>query len=244
MVLGLADEELAVATGARNLALAEQAGADLLVMCNGCYESLVEADAKLQHDPGLRERVNAALAAIGCRYEGGTRIRHFVEFLHDAVGLEPIRAAVGRQPGIATAIHPGCHLFREPGDADPLRKPHMLRALTEAVGLPVVEYGLERLCCGFPISQFDKTAAVQERLVPKLRALKATPAEAMVFCCPACLNQFESGQDAAKPFGFERPYPCMHLLELLGLSLGMTPAELGLDARPAVTRAFAARFAS
>src|SRR5512138_2829938 len=74
VVLGLADDERAVATAARNLALAEQAGADLVVLCNGCYESLVEADARLRHDAALRDRIDAALATIGCRYAGGTRI--------------------------------------------------------------------------------------------------------------------------------------------------------------------------
>src|SRR5512138_2092081 len=54
VVLGLADAELAVATAARNLALAERSRADLVVLCNGCYESLAEADARLRHDEGLR----------------------------------------------------------------------------------------------------------------------------------------------------------------------------------------------
>jgi glutamate 5-kinase len=44
--------------------------ADLLVMCNGCYETLAEADAALRHDHALRGRVEQLLAGIGTRYEG------------------------------------------------------------------------------------------------------------------------------------------------------------------------------
>ena len=44
VILGLTDRDMALAVSARNLALAEKAGADLIVLCNGCYEALVEAD--------------------------------------------------------------------------------------------------------------------------------------------------------------------------------------------------------
>lgn len=239
VVLGLADCDMALAVSARNLALAEQADADLLVMCNGCYETLAEADAALRHDSGLREQVGRLLTGIGFRYEGNIRIRHFVEFLHEEVGVARIAEHVKAPVDVAVAVHYGCHLFREVEEADARRKPRMLRALIEASGARVVEYGLEDLCCGFPMSQFDKSAAHRERLLPKLRAIAATEAEAVVFCCPACLNQFETGQGPAGEFGAEvGRYPCLHVLELLALAFGMRPAELHLDFRFAPSKEF------
>ena len=239
VVLGLADCDMALAVSARNLALAEQADADLLVMCNGCYETLAEADAALRHDGHLRARIGQLLAGIGTRYEGNIRIRHFVEFLHEEVGVARIAEHVKAPVDVAVAVHYGCHLFREVEEADTRRKPRMLRALIEASGARVVDYGLEDLCCGFPISQFDKSAAYRERLLPKLRAIGATNAEALVFCCPACLNQFETGQGPAGDLGAEvGRYPCVHVLELLALGFGMRPAELHLDFRFAPSKEF------
>src|SRR5512138_332873 len=159
VALGLADRELAVALSTRNLALAEQAGADLLVLCNGCFETLAEADADLRHDPALRDRVGALLGA-GRRSGSAIRVRHFIEFLHEEVGLDRIRAAAGRKIEVPVALHCGCHLLREPDGGEPFRKAAMMRRVVEAAGARVVDYGLDRLCCGFPISQFDKTAAL------------------------------------------------------------------------------------
>lgn len=239
VVLGLADRGMALAVSARNLALAEQAGADLIVMCNGCYETLAEADATLRHDEAARERVGRLLAEAGSRYEGTVRIKHFVEFLHEDVGVARIGEHVAAPVDVAVAVHYGCHLFREVDGSDTRRKPRMLRALIEASGAQVVEYGLEDLCCGFPISQFDKSAALRERLLPKLHALSGTNAEALAFCCPACLNQFETGQGPAGDLAADVPrYPCVHVLELLALAFGMRPEELHLDVRFAPSREF------
>jgi heterodisulfide reductase subunit B len=239
VVLGLADREMALAVSVRNLALAELADADLLVMCNGCYETLAEADAVLRHDDALRGRVAQLLAGIGTRYEGKTRIKHFVEFLHEDVGVARIAEHVKAPVDVAVAVHYGCHLFREVDPVDTRRKPRMLRTLIEASGARVVDYGLEDLCCGFPISQFDKSAGIRERLLPKLRALGATNAEALAFCCPACLNQFETGQGPAGDLPAEvSRYPCVHVLELLALAFGMRPAELHLDFRFAPSKEF------
>ena len=239
VILGLADREMALAVSARNLALAEEAGADLIVLCNGCYEALVEADDALRHDETIKARVAQLLAGIGTRYEGKIRIKHFIEFLHEDVGLERITKAITRPVEVPVALHYGCHLFRETSHPDTWRKPRMMKELVEAMGARCVDYGLEQLCCGFPISQFDKNAALKERLLPKLNALKETNAEALAFCCPACLNQFETGQGAGGELGADvARYPCVHVLELLAISFGMQPAELCLDYRSGSTKEF------
>jgi heterodisulfide reductase subunit B len=243
VVLGLADKELGIAVSARNLSLAEEAGADLVVLCNGCFETLVEADATLRRDEAVRSKVAQYLAAIGRRYDGAIRIRHFIEFLHEDVGTDRIGRALKTPVDVAVACHYGCHLYRETTHADPLRKPRMMRELVEASGARVVDYGLEQLCCGFPIAQFDKGAAVRERLFPKVSALSRTQAEAVVFCCPACLNQFETGQGEFGELGGDvGTYPCVHVLELLALSFGAKPADLSLEYRLSATKEFAECF--
>jgi heterodisulfide reductase subunit B len=239
VVLGLTDRDMALAVSARNLALAEKAGADLIVLCNGCYETLAEADHAVRHDEPMKARVAELLASIGTRYEGKVTIKHFIEFLHDDVGLERIAEAITRPVDVPLALHYGCHLFRETTQRDTWRKPRMMKGLLEAMGARCVDYGLEQLCCGFPISQFDKDAALKERLLPKLRALSTTNAEALAFCCPACLNQFETGQGGVGELGVDvAKYPCVHVLELLAIALGMQPAELCLDFRSGSTKEF------
>jgi heterodisulfide reductase subunit B len=243
VTLGLIDKELWVTSAARNLALAERAGADLVVLCSGCYETLIEADEVLKHENETRKRVNERLAGIGSKYEGKVKIKHFIEFLYEDIGLDRIKKEVITPVEVNLAIHYGCHLSREVDGGDPWRKPRMMKNLVEATGAKVSDYRLEKLCCGFPISQFDREFSLQQRLLLKLRSIENTPAEAIVFACPACIGQFEYGQDALTGSGVELTgYPCIHIMELLALSFGVTPAELNLDFHSSAVKEFAECF--
>ena len=243
VTLGLIDKELWVTSAARNLALAEKAGADLVVLCSGCYETLIEADEVLKHEDETRKRVNERLAEVGSKYEGKVKIKHFIEFLHEDIGLDRIKKEVITPVEVNLAIHYGCHLSREVNGGDPWRKPGMMKNLVEATGAKVSDYSLEKLCCGFPISQFDREFSLQQRLLPKLRSIENTPAEAIVFACPACISQFEYGQDMLERSGIELTgYPCVHIMELLALSFGVAPAELNLDFRSSTVKEFAECF--
>lgn len=241
--LSLIDKEMWVTAAARNLALAEKAGADLVVLCSGCYETLIEADQVLKHEGETRKRVNEQLAILGSKYEGKIKIKHFIEFLHEDIGIDRIKREVTAPAEMNLAIHYGCHLYREANGGDPWRKPKMMRDLVEVTGAQLSEYGLERLCCGFPISQFDRKFSLQERLLPKLKGIEQTAAEAIVFACPACLSQFESGQSMLAGTGVEvTEYPCLHIMELLALSFGASPAELSLDFHGSAVKEFAECF--
>jgi len=243
VMLGLIDKELWVTAAARNLALAEKAGADLVVLCSGCYETLIEADNILKHDDETSQRVNELLANIGSKYEGKIKIKHFIEFLHEDIGLDRIKREVNTPVEVDLAIHYGCHLFREAEGGDPWRKPRMMKALVEATRAKLSDYGIEKLCCGFPISQFDREFSLQQRLLPKFRGIENTVAEAIVFACPACISQFESGQDMLIGSGVElTEYPCIHIMELLALSFGVPAAELNLDFHGSAVKEFAECF--
>ena len=52
-------------SAARNLALAEQAGLDILTTCNCCYGSLKYAEHVLKKFVTTKEQINASLAADG-----------------------------------------------------------------------------------------------------------------------------------------------------------------------------------
>ena len=243
VTLSFIDKELWVTSAARNLALAEKADADLVVLCSGCYETLIKADEMLKHEDETRKKVNEHLASIGSKYEGKIKIKHFIEFLHEDIGVDRIKKGVTTPVEVNLAIHYGCHLTREVNGNDPWRKPRMMKELVEATGAKLIEYGVEKLCCGFPISQFNREFSLQQRLLPKLRGIENTMAETIVFACPACISQFENGQDALIGSGFEiTKYPCIHIMELLALSFGVPPTELSLDFHNSAVKEFAECF--
>ncbi|MCL2318226.1 MAG: heterodisulfide reductase-related iron-sulfur binding cluster [Methanomassiliicoccaceae archaeon] len=83
-----------LAAAARNLALAEKAGLDIVTICNGCYGSLFDAAHELHENAKMLDDVNKILAEIGMRYSGRTKVLHFAEVLYKDVGVEKIKKAI------------------------------------------------------------------------------------------------------------------------------------------------------
>lgn len=231
IIARLADRKTSLTLSARNMSLAEQLGLDLMVACNGCYETLVEASEHLRRDPEMMKEVNRILARAGKRWQGKAKVRHVVEILHEDVGIDRIEESVKKRAGLKLAVHPGCHLFKEPDGGDPWRKPKQLEELVRATGAEVVgrECKHNRLCCGFPMMQANEEQALKRNLLPKLECYRAIGVDGIVVPCPTCCLQIESGQVLLRKYGVRFDIPCLHVLELLALALGFSSEELALD---------------
>jgi len=139
--------------GARNLALAETEGKDIISLCNGCTNTLRGVQYQLKHDSVKMEKVNEELAKIGKNYKGTSDIKHFVDVLSD--NLDKVKRAISKPLTVLkVAVHPGCHYMRpaEWMESDDPMNPTTLKKLVEASGATVVDYGEEILCCGNAIT--------------------------------------------------------------------------------------------
>lgn len=222
------DRSFVLSLSARNLSLAEENGLDVVVLCNGCFESLWEANEALKEEK-TRQEVNAFLEGGGRRYEGRVRVKHVVEVLHEDGAIDRVRALVKKPLGnLKLAIHYGCHLFREERGEDIWRKPRQLKELVEATGAVVIPCRLDRLCCGFPVSEVDKEYSLKKNLLPKLQCYSQLGIDGVVVVCPSCNVQMESGQLSLRRYGMSFSVPCIHLLELLALAFGVPAEELHL----------------
>ena len=224
----LMDRKTALSLSARNLCIAEQQGLDVVVLCNGCFETLWEANETLK-ERKARDEVNELLAKIGRKYGAGIKVRHVVEVLHEDVGVKTIERQVKRRLNLKLAVHYGCHLFREENGGDIWRKPRQFEELVSATGAEVVRCDLNQLCCGFPTSQVDEEFSLKRNLLPKLECYQQLGVDGVVVVCPACNVQFESGQLALRRYGAKFSIPCLHLVELLALALGVPAGELSLE---------------
>lgn len=221
-----------VLTAARNLALAEQAGLDIVAACNGCYGTLKSVANRLDLEPDLKEWVNRGLSTIGLAYNGLVRVRHLVELLHDEVGPARIRARVEKPlSGMRIAVHPGCHMVR-PSSAihfdDPLN-PVKFDALVEALGAESVSYHTKMMCCGGALSNVGELEDSIALTRKKLLELQRIGVDAMTLLCPACFMQFDQKQYLVQRQGEHLHVPVFTYPELVGLAMGMSPAELGLN---------------
>ncbi|MDD4307876.1 MAG: heterodisulfide reductase-related iron-sulfur binding cluster [Thermoplasmata archaeon] len=232
----LAEDEFSLALSARNLAMAEKMGNDLLVLCNGCYETLIEAEEALRDDD-LRARVNGILANEGTRYLGKVKVRALIDVLNEDFRPGEIAAQLKAPRPVKVACHTGCHMLRS--KLHPRDRVRILEDVAVASGAEIAAYGKELDCCGFPCAIADEKMAMDILISPKLEAIKSSGAEAIVTGCPTCLYQFENSEAALKKLGKETDIPVMHILELMALGFGFSPEELGLELHRSPVKTFA-----
>jgi succinate dehydrogenase / fumarate reductase cytochrome b subunit len=216
----------------RILALAEREGLPLMTICNTCTLNLLDAHAAFVEDPDLASKVNATLADEGLRYSGRTRISHFLWVLYEDIGLDRLRTLVARPlTGLTVAAFYGCHITRPPqryGFVDS-RNNVALERLAELLGCRPIDYSGRTECCGF------HTAAGDERVAIKLtgqhiKSAKANGAKTMLTPCPLCHTVLDGFQrEIERDVGEKLDMPVLHLPQLVGLALGLTPQELRLD---------------
>lgn len=218
-------------TAARNLALAEEAGRDLLVPCNGCYSTLKTVEVELRVNPHLREKVNNILSSADLEYKGTIEVKHLVEALHDEIGISKIKQRIVKPfDGMKIAAHAGCHMLRPSSSIffDDPNKPRKFDALIEALGAKSIEYETKMLCCGGNLNTADEPD--EATALARMKLLEVTKkADAISLTCPSCFMQYDSRQYLMQKSGEKLNVPVLYYPELLGLAMGFTPEELGMD---------------
>lgn len=219
-------------TAARNLALAEAEGADLLVACNGCYSTFRSAISAFNRSSALREKVRVGLAEVGLSYSFRSSVKHVIEVLHDQIGFEVIaRKVVSPLTGMNVAAHYGCQLLRPSPLVrvdDPLR-PQKLDRLIESLGATSLDYNTKMLCCGESLGRSGCTEESMATARMKLLELDQLGADALAVVCPACFLQFDTQQSIIQKSHEDLHVPVFYFTELLGLALGLDPGEMGFD---------------
>jgi heterodisulfide reductase subunit B2 len=223
-------ETMALAVCARNLALAERRGGDLVAPCSACYTVLKKTDRFLREQPELRRRVGEALAAAGLSYGGGLRIRHPLDVMANDIGLDAIAAKVTRRlEGLRVAPYYGCQIVRPEQGFDDREVPMVLDQLFERLGATVVDYPMKVRCCGGML--MTTVDEVGLRLCHELLASAVeSGAEVIATTCPLCQINLEAYQGViSRRFRTRIRMPVVFFTQLVGLALGAGPEELGLD---------------
>ena len=221
-----------LALNVRTLALAQRTGLPLMTICNTCTLNLLDAHAAFLTEPETAAEVNRRLAAEALRYDGRTRISHFLWVLYEDIGMTRLRELVARPlTGLTVAAFYGCHITRPPGRYGFVdsRNNAALERLAETLGCRPIDYSGRTECCGF------HTAAHDERVAIKLtgqhiKSAAANGARTMVTPCPLCHTVLDGFQrEIEHDLGEQLDMPVLHLPQLVGLALGLTPEELRLD---------------
>ncbi len=217
---------------ARNLAVAEEAGLEVLALCSSCAAVLAETATELAADEALRARVNDQLAKVGRKVTTTPRVRHFARWLYEDVGPAAIKEkVVAPLEGYRFAVHYGCHYLKPSWafhDAEDPEAPHSLGELLRATGADVVEYAEYKKCCGGALLGIDQDLSLSIA-GEKLRRVAAAKSDALVLVCPFCAVMYDDNQrKVAAQLEQEFAVPVLFLPQVLGLALGLSAKDVGL----------------
>ncbi len=224
--------EMMLILAARNLALAEEKGLNIITLCPGCAGTLKKVNKMLKEDKTLRDEINCHLKEAGLQFKGTVDAKHFMQVLMEDVGLDKIKKSIVKPlTMVKVAEHNGCHILRPKeyiGFDDP-EDPKMLKALIEATGATCLDYMDETECCGAPsVGVSDKVALQLAR--DKLNHVKQVDAQALVTICPFCHIMYDTNElRIEKMFNETYGIPILHYPQLLGLALGIPPEELAFS---------------
>lgn len=203
------DFTLAKNLAARNLAIAERQGMDLVVPCAACYSRLQAAKEEAAED----RQEN--------KYD--FKILNILEFLHMEEVAKKISSLV-KNPlqGLKIVPYYGCLLVRPPRftKAKNFENPKEMDYLLKIIGAEVVTWSYKTDCCGGSLILTEKDIVL--RLGQKIigQAL-AAGAEAIAVACPLCHSNLDTRQkEIVQRAGAAYEIPIFYISELIGLALG------------------------
>ena len=226
------DQKSFILMAARNLAVAEKQGLDMMVLCMCCFGALKKAAHVMARNTSLQEEVNDRLSREGLRYTGRFGVKHFLSVLYHDIGMKVLSQKVEIPfKGLRIASHYGCHALR-PSDItgfdDPVA-PVLLDELVAATGAQSVDWPLKLECCGAPLFGVNDSLSM-DLTRKKLNDGKLAGADYLCVACPYCQMQFDhvqkmmtTSRDAASSL------PSVVFPQLLGLAMGIPSDSLGLN---------------
>lgn len=221
---------LSTSLAAHNLVQAQtQVLSDLVAPCPFCFRRLRGAQNEIAKDAGLKEKVERTIEA---KLDGTTNVHNLLGFIKDKVGLDAVARQVKKPlKGLKVAPYYGCYLVRPPevaGFDDP-ENPVSLDELLTALGAEVIDWDFKTECCGAGLS-LSKTETVSRLSGRIVREAAWREADAVVLVCQLCQANLDMRQDEISAlYGEHYQVPIVYFTQLMGLSFGHSPYELGLQ---------------
>lgn len=223
------DELLSNTINARNLAIGEKMGCDIVVPCSACFKNLHSTRKNLLADEKLKIKVNTALKEDNLKFSGTGKVRHLLDICVNDVGLDTIKSLVKKPlKGLKTATYYGCQIVRPENEIDNAENPTIFENLIEALGSTTTNYTLKTKCCGASliITKNDVALTLVKNL---LQSAMDGDADCIVCACPLCQLNLDAYQsNVNKTFKLNFKLPILYFTQLMGVAFGIPLAKLGI----------------
>ncbi|ASM37677.1 MAG: 8-methylmenaquinol:fumarate reductase membrane anchor subunit [Campylobacter sputorum] len=222
------DPKATLVANARNLALAEKMNMPLLTTCSTCFLALTRAKKEL--DSGKKDEINKYLAAGNMSYKGTSEVTSLLWVL--AENLDLLKSKVVKPlSNLKVALFYGCHSLRPEKifGKESSVNPKSFEAVATALGARVVPFEKRLDCCGFHAC-YPAENSVKKMTSEIVNNADINKADCIVTPCPLCQMQLDIFQDSAQKFTNSKArVPIIHLSQLVGLALGLSKEQLGLE---------------
>jgi heterodisulfide reductase subunit B len=141
-------------------------------------------------------------------------------------GLDNLEKFVEKKLDLKVAPYYGCQLLRPPEitEFDHPENPQSFENLLDVLGCQVVDFSRKTDCCGATLTLVDEK--IMKGMVKKiLDEISKIEVDCISTICPLCHYALESSQFS---LNMEK-IPVLHATQLVGLSTGLSPVELGLN---------------
>jgi len=225
------DELGAHCMAARDLALAEKKGLDMVTPCSACYVIFNRTNAYLKEYPHFKAKVDEALAAGGLAYRGTVRVRHLLDVMTNDISADTLKSRVKKPlSGLKVAPYYGCQVIRPKLGFDSPENPQSLDRLIASLGGEPTPFPLKGRCCGGSLIISEEGLALD--LIRKLlESAAGGGAQCLVTVCPLCQTNLDAYQSRVnKKFKAGFNLPVLFFTQLMGVALGLGEEETGLKA--------------
>lgn len=222
-------ELTAFAISARNLALAEKMGNDLVTVCPACYTVLNKTNIYMREKEDIKKTVGEALAVANLKYDGTVKVRHLLDIIVNDIGLEKINPKISqRLDGLKIAPYYGCQISRPHGTFDDPEFPMTMDNLFSSLGAEVVNFPLKAKCCGGMLMTTEPEEGLN-LIKSLLSCAQDNKAELIVTACPLCEINLEAYQKKVnRKFKTDFFIPAIYFTQLLGVALGLPKEKLAI----------------
>ena len=207
---------------ARNLALAEDLGLDMMTTCassHGIHCNTIDA---LNEDVVLKTKINSTLEQVsGIEFSGESKSRHLLHVLVEDIGLEKLKSHIKNPLEMNIAGYYGPDMQRQGScsDDNPFN-PTYLEQLILVLGGTPVDYGLKCQSVGAPSLLTNQSSSLR-MTAAVLSDAKENGAQMMVSACTLSHSNLDTYQvKARRVTGKETSMPVIHLAELVAFALG------------------------
>ena len=223
------DTELSAALCVRNLDIAAQQEAELvLTPCPSCLSNLKLASKRME-DPAFRVRVDELLD--GPSAKTFPPVTSVMQGIAENFDMEAIAARVRKSlKGLRLAAYYGC-LMSRPAEimnfGDPAT-PTLMERMLAAGGAEMVDFPLKAAGCGasFGIPERPMTARNSGRILDLATQLGV---DAVIVACPLCQMNLDLRQpQASKEMGTSFNLPVLYFTQMMGIAFGLDHKDLGL----------------